>query len=70
MLFRSIELLYQVHIINKASILFLALFSGPYGISEFIDYYETIFIIASGFGIAAVIPYLKKMIYGYNTYIY
>ncbi|KAE8405942.1 hypothetical protein BDV37DRAFT_270400 [Aspergillus pseudonomiae] len=36
----------------ESSISFLAFFTGPHGIR---------------FGIATVIPYLKKMIYGYNT---
>ena len=63
----STELLRQARAVNEASVSYLALFSGPHGISEPIDHYETVLVIASGFGIAAVIPYLKKMIYGYNT---
>lgn len=46
---------------------FLALFTGPHGITKVIDRYETVLLVASGFGIAASIPYLKKMIHGYNT---
>ncbi|KAJ5639911.1 cell surface metalloreductase [Penicillium longicatenatum] len=34
---------------------------------EIVDGYEIVLLIASGFGIAATIPYLKKMIHGYNT---
>lgn len=49
------------------SVSFLALFTGPHGTSEDVGQYETALMIASGFGIAATIPYLKKMIYGYNT---
>jgi hypothetical protein len=46
---------------------FLAMFTGPHGTSEIVDGYETVLLVASGFGIAATIPYLKKMIHGYNT---
>jgi NAD(P)H-flavin reductase len=35
--------------------------------SEDVSHYESILVIASGFGIAAAVPYLKKLIYGYNT---
>lgn len=51
----------------ESSISFLAFFTGPHGISENVDRYESVLVIARGFGIATVIPYLKKMIYGYNT---
>jgi hypothetical protein len=29
--------------------------------------YETILMVASGFGIAAQLPYLKRLIHGYNS---
>lgn len=45
----------------------LALFTGPHGTSESVGNYETVLMVASGFGIAAQLPYLKKLIYGYNT---
>ncbi|KAH8726708.1 cell surface metalloreductase [Phaeosphaeriaceae sp. PMI808] len=45
----------------------LALFTGPYGASASVNRYETVVMIASGFGIAGQLPYLKKLIYGYNT---
>ncbi|KAH7113188.1 putative cell surface metalloreductase [Dendryphion nanum] len=45
----------------------LALFTGPYGTSASVDRYETVVMVASGFGIAGQLPYLKKLIYGYNT---
>lgn len=51
----------------KSSVSFLALFTGPHGKSEAVGHYESVLVVASGFGIAAAIPYLKKMIYGYNT---
>lgn len=44
-----------------------ALFSGPHGISAPIGDYESVVLIASGFGIAAQLPHLKQLIYGYNA---
>lgn len=29
--------------------------------------YESVLAVASGFGIAGVIPYLRQLLYGYNT---
>jgi hypothetical protein len=46
---------------------FLGLITGPHGISESVDHYESILVIASDLGVAAAIPYLKKLIYSYNT---
>ena len=43
------------------------LFSGPHGNSIPMDDCENIFIVASGFGIAAHLPYLKQLIHGYNV---
>lgn len=40
---------------------------GPHGSSEPVDQYESVFAVASGFGIAGVIPYLKQALHGYNT---
>lgn len=45
----------------------LALFSGPHGISVLVGEYETVLMVATGFGIAAQLPYLRKLIHGYNT---
>ena len=45
----------------------LVLFSGPHGSSAPMDEYQNIVMIASGFGIAAQLPYLKQLIHGYNT---
>lgn len=50
-----------------SSVSFLALYTGPHGMSEEVRHYESILVLASGSGIAVAIPYLKKMIYGYNT---
>ncbi|KAB8234045.1 NADPH oxidase family protein [Aspergillus alliaceus] len=46
---------------------FTAFVSGPYGISKPVDKYETVSAVASGFGISNVFPYLKQLLYGYNT---
>jgi NAD(P)H-flavin reductase len=45
----------------------LALYSGPHGLTESVDNYESVLLVASGAGIAAVIPYVKYLIHGYNT---
>ncbi|KAL4960568.1 ferric reductase family protein [Aspergillus stella-maris] len=50
-----------------SSISFLAMFTGPHGISEEVGDCETALLITSDFGIASAIPYIKKMLYGYNT---
>ncbi|PIG79041.1 hypothetical protein AARAC_011844 [Aspergillus arachidicola] len=46
---------------------FTAFVSGPYGINKPVDEYESVLVVASGFGIAGVIAYLKQLLYGYNT---
>jgi hypothetical protein len=52
---------------NDDSSLYLALFSGPHGISISIKNYEIILIIADSFGIVSHLPYLKQLIYKYNV---
>ena len=42
------------------------MFSGPHGTDVSMDEYESVLIVASGFGIAALLSHLKKLIYGYN----
>ena len=44
-----------------------AFVGGPYGVSKSVDHYECVLAIATDFGIAGVISYLKKLLYGYNT---
>jgi predicted ferric reductase len=44
-----------------------AFFSGPHGTSIPVVEYETILMVATGFGIAAQLPYLRKLIHGYQT---
>lgn len=41
-------------------------FSGPHGMSAAVDDYEVMLMIADGFGVAALLPYLKKLLYGYK----
>jgi hypothetical protein len=44
----------------------LAFFSGPHGLSVPVGDYETVVMIASDFGIASQLPYLRQLVYGYN----
>lgn len=50
-----------------SSVSFVALFTGPHGVSEEVGRYESVLVLDSGSGIAVAISYLKKVIYGYNT---
>lgn len=52
---------------ERGSVPRLALFSGPHGISVPVGEYETVLMVATGFGIAAQLPYLRKLIHGYNN---
>ncbi|PKX88862.1 NADPH oxidase family protein [Aspergillus novofumigatus IBT 16806] len=63
----SVDLLHHAPAAAQSLISFLALFTGPHGTSEDVSYYESILVITSRFRIAAAVPYLKKMIYSYNT---
>ncbi|QKX64378.1 uncharacterized protein TRUGW13939_11552 [Talaromyces rugulosus] len=55
------------HASPSGSASFSALVTGPFGLSYAVDQYETVLVIASGFGIAGVVPYIKQLLYGYNT---
>lgn len=55
------------HAKNGRSMHSLVLFSGPHGNSIRMDDGENILMVASDFGIAAQLPYLKQLIHGYNT---
>lgn len=63
----SADLICHAPVAAGSSASFLALCTGPHGTSEDVSQYESALLIASGFGVAAAIPYLKKIIYGYNT---
>jgi NAD(P)H-flavin reductase len=39
----------------------MALYSGPHGLSEPVDDYENVLLVASDSGIPAVIPYARKL---------
>ncbi|KAF3481558.1 uncharacterized protein GIQ15_04317 [Arthroderma uncinatum] len=41
--------------------------SGPHGVSESVERYTTVLMVASGPGIAAMIPYIKRLIHGFNA---
>lgn len=45
----------------------LALFSGPHGVPAPVERYESVLMIAAGHGIAAQLPYVRRLINGYNT---
>ncbi len=61
------ELLFHGKIDMKSNRSRLALFSGPHGVSIPVCGYENVLMIASGFGIAAELPYVKQLIHGYNN---
>ena len=44
----------------------VALFSGPHGNSIPVGDYEVVLLVASGYGIAAQLPYLKQLLHNYN----
>ncbi|KAJ3494077.1 hypothetical protein NLG97_g4307 [Lecanicillium saksenae] len=43
-----------------------ALFTGPHGNSIPVGDYEVVLMVASGYGIAAQLPYLKQLLHNYN----
>lgn len=43
-----------------------ALFTGPHGNSVPVGDYEVVLMVASGYGIAAQLPYLKQLLHDYN----
>ncbi|OQU97172.1 FAD-binding domain-containing protein [Cladophialophora immunda] len=47
--------------------LYNALFSGPHGITVPAGNYETVLMMADGFGIVSHLSYLKQLIHGYNA---
>lgn len=46
---------------------FRAFVMGPFRISHSLSQYETVVAVASNAGIAGVVPYLKQLLYSYNT---
>lgn len=59
------DILMRSKIKNDDSI--LALFSGPHGITAPVEQYDSVIMMASGFGLVAQIPYLKRLTHGYNA---
>ncbi|KFY19587.1 hypothetical protein V493_07902, partial [Pseudogymnoascus sp. VKM F-4281 (FW-2241)] len=59
------ELLY--HAKKDHAISPIVMLNGPHGPRVAMDEYESILMVASGFGIAAHLPHLKRLIYGYNV---
>ncbi|GBF64101.1 hypothetical protein TMEN_6773 [Trichophyton mentagrophytes] len=51
----------------KASFSLPAFISGPHGVSLSVEKYERVLMVASELGVVAIIPYLKRLIHGYNT---
>lgn len=45
-----------------------ALFSGPHGSSVPVGNYEVVLMVATGYGIAAQLPYLKCLLHNYNSH--
>ena len=45
----------------------LALFSGPHGQNFSVGQYEKVMMVADGAGIAAQLPYLRRLIHGYHA---
>jgi len=46
---------------------YLCLFSGPHGRRESVDDYDAVVLVASGWGLTGLLPYLQHLIRGYNT---
>ncbi|KAJ9654802.1 hypothetical protein H2201_008941 [Coniosporium apollinis] len=44
------------------------MFSGPHGISAPVDKYKTVLMVASDFGVAAQLPYLKQAVFGRKSW--
>jgi NAD(P)H-flavin reductase len=52
---------------QRNSVQCVALYTGPHGVSESVEDYETVLLVASGMGIVAQLPYLKQLLHGYKT---
>ncbi|KAK3933675.1 hypothetical protein QBC46DRAFT_275313 [Diplogelasinospora grovesii] len=47
---------------------YVAVFTGPHGISFPLWGFKTVVMFATGFGIAVMLPYLEKLIHGHKTF--
>lgn len=43
------------------------LFSGPHGVHKPLGHYDSVIMVASDFGLAAYLSYLKEILYGYDA---
>lgn len=57
----------QLRTISSDGYSSMALYSGPHGLSESVDDYENVLLVANDSGLPAVLPYARKLIHGYNT---
>ncbi|KAI8220114.1 hypothetical protein K4K55_011750 [Colletotrichum sp. SAR 10_96] len=53
--------------LQKAQQTYPAVFGGPHGMSIPVTDYDVVLMVASGYGIAAQLPYLKRLIYEFNS---
>lgn len=60
------EILYLAQPVKEAKPHWV-MFSGPYGRSIPVGKYEKVMMVADGAGIAAQLPYLKRLIHGYHA---
>ncbi|KAA8642580.1 hypothetical protein EYZ11_006947 [Aspergillus tanneri] len=51
----------------EGSASFSTFITGPHGSSEPVSQYESVLVIASDFGIAGTVSYIKQLVYRYNT---
>ncbi|KAE9566319.1 hypothetical protein CGMCC3_g17521 [Colletotrichum fructicola] len=59
--------LLQCSKLQKAQQTCPAVFGGPHGMSIPVTDYDVVLMVASGYGIAAQLPYLKRLIYEFNS---
>ncbi|EGE04045.1 ferric-chelate reductase [Trichophyton equinum CBS 127.97] len=64
------DLFYLTSIGPEPTISLPAFISRPHGVSQSVEEYETILMVASELGVMAIIPYLKRLIYRYKAAIY
>jgi predicted ferric reductase len=65
----SARLLERANMARGTTVSMTGFISAPHGVSESLDRYERVVAVASGSGVAAVIPYLQKLIFGCNTFL-
>ncbi|KAL4984460.1 hypothetical protein BDW68DRAFT_190474 [Aspergillus falconensis] len=64
----SARLLDRIDMAQGTTVSLTGFISAPHGVSESFDEYERVVAIASGSGVAAVVPYLQRLIFGCNTF--